>query len=85
MTLAPETRDAIEQARDRYPQPRSAILPALWAVQHQIGDNLGLSATYLTGGTGYLSPSWGIDLAYRGKVQGGIENTLFTGLRVFVN
>src|SRR5207302_2966164 len=35
--LSAETRDAIEQARDRYPQPRSAILPAWWAVQHQIG------------------------------------------------
>jgi NADH-quinone oxidoreductase subunit E len=27
----------VEQARDRYPHPRSAILPALWAVQHQFG------------------------------------------------
>jgi NADH-quinone oxidoreductase subunit E len=37
MTLTAETRNAIEQARDRYPQPRSAIIPALWAVQHEIG------------------------------------------------
>ena len=32
------TRTAIEQARDRYPLPRSAILPALWAVQHELGQ-----------------------------------------------
>jgi NADH-quinone oxidoreductase subunit E len=38
MTLAPATRTAIEQARDRYPRPRSAILPALWAVQHELGQ-----------------------------------------------
>jgi NADH-quinone oxidoreductase subunit E len=35
--LAAETRAQIEHARDRYPQPRSAILPALWAVQHELG------------------------------------------------
>jgi NADH-quinone oxidoreductase subunit E len=35
--LAAETRAAIAAARDRYPHPRSAILPALWAVQHEIG------------------------------------------------
>ena len=37
MTLAAHTREEIERARSRYPQPRSAILPALWAVQHEIG------------------------------------------------
>jgi NADH-quinone oxidoreductase subunit E len=41
-TTAPErlsdsTRAAIQAARDRYPQPRSAILPALWAVQGEVG------------------------------------------------
>jgi NADH-quinone oxidoreductase subunit E len=35
--LTAETRDEIAKARSLYPQPRSAILPALWAVQHQIG------------------------------------------------
>jgi NADH-quinone oxidoreductase subunit E len=35
--LAAQTRAEIERARDRYPQPRSAILPALWAVQHELG------------------------------------------------
>jgi NADH-quinone oxidoreductase subunit E len=35
--LSAETLSAIESARDRYPQPRSAVLPALWAVQHEIG------------------------------------------------
>jgi NADH-quinone oxidoreductase subunit E len=37
MTLQSETRTAIERARDRYPLARSAILPALWAVQHERG------------------------------------------------
>jgi NADH-quinone oxidoreductase subunit E len=37
MTLQVETRTAIERARDRYPVARSAILPALWAVQHEQG------------------------------------------------
>jgi len=37
MTLQTETRSAIERARDRYPVARSAILPALWAVQHEQG------------------------------------------------
>lgn len=35
--LSAATREQIQAARDRYPQPRSAILPALWAVQHQLG------------------------------------------------
>jgi NADH-quinone oxidoreductase subunit E len=38
MTLREETRTAIERARDRYPRARSAILPALWAVQHEQGQ-----------------------------------------------
>ena len=37
MTLASATRSTIERARDRYPSPRSAILPSLWAVQHELG------------------------------------------------
>jgi len=37
MTLQAETRAEIERARDRYPRARSAILPALWAVQHELG------------------------------------------------
>jgi NADH-quinone oxidoreductase subunit E len=35
--LTPATRTEIERQRDRYPRARSAILPALWAVQHQLG------------------------------------------------
>ena len=35
--LTPETRAEIERQRDRYPQARSAVLPSLWAVQHQLG------------------------------------------------
>ena len=37
MTLQAATRTAIERARDRYPRARSAILPSLWAVQHEQG------------------------------------------------
>src|SRR5579863_3553827 len=37
MTLQAATRTAIERARDRYPLARSAILPALWAAQHEQG------------------------------------------------
>ena len=44
-----------------------------------------LPATYLTAGLGYLGTSWGIDLAYRAKVQGGIENFLMLGIRIFVD
>jgi hypothetical protein len=45
----------------------------------------GLSATYLTLGLGYLSQSFGIDLGYRLKMAGGIENFLMLGIRIFVN
>lgn len=45
----------------------------------------GLPATYLSLGLGYVSPSFAIDLGYRTKVQGGIENFLMLGLRLFVN
>ncbi len=38
MTLQAETRTAIERARDQYPRARSAILPALWAAQHELGQ-----------------------------------------------
>jgi NADH-quinone oxidoreductase subunit E len=37
MPLAPSTRKEITALRDRYPQPRSAILPCLWAVQNELG------------------------------------------------
>jgi hypothetical protein len=45
----------------------------------------GLSSTYLTAGLGYISPQFGADLSYRGKVAGGLENTLALSLRIFVN
>jgi hypothetical protein len=45
----------------------------------------GLPATFLSLGLGYVSPSFAIDLGYRTKVQGGIENFLMLGLRLFVN
>jgi NADH-quinone oxidoreductase subunit E len=37
MPLAGATRREITALRDRYPHPRSAILPCLWAVQNEIG------------------------------------------------
>ena len=37
MSLSSATRTEIETVRDRYPRAQSAILPALWAVQHEIG------------------------------------------------
>jgi NADH-quinone oxidoreductase subunit E len=37
VSLSAAARAEIEKARDRYPQPRSAILPSLWAVQHEVG------------------------------------------------
>jgi NADH-quinone oxidoreductase subunit E len=37
VSLSAATRAEIEKARDRYPQPRSAILPSLWAVQREVG------------------------------------------------
>jgi hypothetical protein len=45
----------------------------------------GLPATFLTVGAGYLARQFGIDLSYRGKVQGGKENFLMLGLRIFVD
>ena len=35
--LTPHIRAEIEWQRDRYPRARSAVLPSLWAVQHQLG------------------------------------------------
>jgi len=37
MSLSKATVAAIEKQRDRYPAARSAVLPALWAVQHEVG------------------------------------------------
>lgn len=45
----------------------------------------GLPATYLTLGLGYVSPSFGVDLGYRLKFQGGLENLLMVGFRLFVD
>lgn len=36
--LGAASRKEIERARDRYPSARSAILPSLWAVQHELGQ-----------------------------------------------
>ncbi|HEX6538352.1 MAG TPA: NAD(P)H-dependent oxidoreductase subunit E [Candidatus Dormibacteraeota bacterium] len=38
MSLAAATRTEIKRARGRYPSARSAVLPALWAVQHELGE-----------------------------------------------
>jgi hypothetical protein len=45
----------------------------------------GLKSTYLTAGVGYFAQSWAIDLSYRGKVSGGVENFLMLGVRIFIN
>jgi hypothetical protein len=45
----------------------------------------GLPGTFLTVGLGYVTPQFGVDLSYRGKVQGGIENVLMLGLRLFID
>lgn len=45
----------------------------------------GLPGTFLTVGLGYVSTSWGVDLGYRAKVQGGIENFLGVGVRIFID
>jgi hypothetical protein len=45
----------------------------------------GLKATFITAGLGYFAQSWAIDLSYRGKVSGGLENFLMLGLRIFIN
>jgi NADH-quinone oxidoreductase subunit E len=37
VTLSATTRSRIESQRERYPHPRSAILPCLWAVQNELG------------------------------------------------
>ena len=37
MTLSATTRSRIDSLRERYPHPRSAILPCLWAVQDEHG------------------------------------------------
>lgn len=45
----------------------------------------GLNAAYVTAGTGYFGSSYAIDISYRGKVSGGVENFLMIGLRIFIN
>lgn len=35
--LSAETIAHVERLRDRYPHPRSAVLPSLWALQDQVG------------------------------------------------
>lgn len=37
MALSAAGRERIERARDRYPHPRSAIIPSLWTVQAEAG------------------------------------------------
>jgi len=36
-SVSQATRDAIQRHKDRYPHPKSAILPCLWEVQHEHG------------------------------------------------
>lgn len=56
MTLAAATRKEIERARNRYPSARSAVLPALWAVQNELGEITPDAMTEVAGVLG-LAPS----------------------------
>ena len=51
MSLSTTTRERITALRTRYPHPRSAVLPSLWAVQDEIGwlspEGMGEVATLL--------------------------------------
>lgn len=51
-------------------------LGALW--------DSGSGASYMTGGLGYVSSSFGLDLSYRQQIGGGVESRLLLGLRVFL-
>jgi hypothetical protein len=44
----------------------------------------GLPGTYLSTGVGYAGRSFGIDIAYRQKVQAGTDTLLMAGLRLFL-
>lgn len=44
-----------------------------------------LAASYVTVGSGYFSRQFAIDLSYRAKTSGGIENFLMLGVRIFIN
>ncbi len=44
-----------------------------------------IPASYLTIGSGYQAQKWALDLSYRGKITGGVQNFLMLGLRIFVN
>ncbi len=37
MTISAETRAEIVRQKELYPHPKSAVLPALWALQHEAG------------------------------------------------
>ncbi len=37
MTLSAASRSEIQGYKARYPEPRSAVLPSLWVVQHELG------------------------------------------------
>jgi hypothetical protein len=43
----------------------------------------GLTATYVSVGSGYMGQSFAIDVSYRAKVSGGVENFVMIGLRYF--
>ncbi len=44
----------------------------------------GRPASFVSVGLGYVSNLFGIDVGYRSQVQGGRENFIMTGLRIFV-
>jgi hypothetical protein len=62
-----------------------------WLIKGKVPLRLGytfdsaLLASYLSAGLGYMSQSFAIDASYRGKVDGGIENSVMIGLRIFIH
>lgn len=49
-----------------------------------VSYDTGLTATYLSLGTGYTGTKFAIDLSYRQKVQAGIDSLLALAIRVFL-
>ena len=54
-------------------------LPLRGGVLH---DN-GLDATYISGGLGYTTMTWGIDVGARHQIKGGDDNQIIASIRVY--
>ena len=90
MSDAASRREEWERLRAERAAARADLVRALDGVEEKARDPFGVKAAvrrhpYLTAGVGYFAQSWAIDLSYRGKVSGGIENFLLLGVRIFIN